>query len=130
MKTSRCQRKSLNEMRGMADVSWPARAYRIAPTLEPVAVGQCERPVLVTWVKRRPFGWIRKPLAKPVKCGGELVLVPFRRRIECVDCKRRAKHERLRLQIEKPPMTAALAFMSARSSVSDFASRMFRRKAG
>lgn len=131
MKASRRYRKAINEMRALADVPWPARRFKYPPTMAPAVVGRCARPVEVRWERRgRILGYVRKPLAAPVSCGGDLELVPFKGYVECASCKWRAKRHRQELRVSNPPMTAALAFRNARSSASGFASRIFRRKSG
>jgi hypothetical protein len=94
-------------MRAMSDVPWPARRFKYPPTLAAVPTGaSCQRLVLVDWQRRgRLLGWIRKPLAKPIICGGPLLLVPFARKVECVVCRQRAKRERMEARILKPPTT-------------------------
>lgn len=107
IKHSKSQRKFVNQMRAMGEVPWPARRFRVAPTFASLPTGQrCPRLVAVDW-KRKPglLGWVRKPLVAPVVCGSPLELVPFKTRVRCRACDRRAKLGRREAQLLKPPKT-------------------------
>jgi hypothetical protein len=100
-KLSRLRRKELNAMRGMGDIPWPARRFRIAPTFSRLTTTvRCKR-IVGTIPRRRP-GWrgavdlalFRKPLLQPVACGMNLELVPFEGRLRCPSCAKNEKRGR------------------------------------
>jgi hypothetical protein len=128
VKRSRAERKFVNQMRGMADVPWPARRFRVAPTFAAVETGQrCPQLVAVDW-KRKPglLGWVRKPLVHPIVCGGPLVLVPFKTRVRCSACAQRAKLGRRETRLLKPPAT--LLGLRVALQAAAVAGRIFGRK--
>jgi len=97
LKHSKRQRKFLNQMRGMGDVPWPARATKYPGTYRPQLTGsRCPR--LVEIRQRRRRGWRglvdwarrRRPILQPVMCGGPVVLVPKsanrRGHLACLHC--------------------------------------------
>jgi hypothetical protein len=97
LKHSKRQRKFLNEMRGMADVPWPARRHKYPGTYQPQMTGQrCSRLVEVRRRRRRGWrgvlDWFRRlrPILQPVLCGGPVVLVPAsaqrRGHLACLHC--------------------------------------------
>ena len=91
VKRSRAQRKFLNEMRGMGDVPWPARRFKVPPTFGGLrVVGQCQRELGVTKIRR---GRLKRRADAVVVCGGQIVLEPFKG-AWCVDCKQRRSDER------------------------------------
>lgn len=128
VKMSKSRRKYVNQMRGMGDVPWPARRFRVSPTLSAMEIGRrCPQLVAVDW-RRKPglLGWVRKPLVMPVVCGAPLELVPFRTRVRCRACDRRAKLGRREAQILKPPATLlGLRFALQAAAV---ANRIFGRR--
>jgi hypothetical protein len=83
VKKSKRWRKQLNQLRAMADVPWPARRFRIAPTFgRPLQTERrCMNPVAEA--RRRRDGWrgkldlltFRKPVRQLVLCGAHLELV-------------------------------------------------------
>jgi hypothetical protein len=95
MKTSKLQKKFLNQMRQMGDVPWPERRYRYAPTLgswdrKVIFTGQlCQRQVGEAEVKR---GRLRRKQTIAVPCGGRLIAnlgQGSRRRVYCEACRDR-----------------------------------------
>lgn len=96
MKASKIRRKQLNSLRGMGDVPWPARAYRVTPTFAQGAkkvfhVGTCERQVGETQVKR---GRLRRKTTEAIPCGGRLIARlgrGSRRRVYCESCRARKR---------------------------------------
>lgn len=91
VKRSKSQRKFLNQMRGMGDVPWPARRFKVAPTFGGVrVVGQCQRVLGVTKIRR---GRLKRREDAMVVCGGPIVLEPFKG-AWCVDCRNRKRQAR------------------------------------
>lgn len=132
MKRSRAQRKFLNEMRGMGEVAWPARRFRVAPTFGgSLVVGQCQRSFGEVVLPRPGFRnkLLRRRDREMVVCGGDLVLVPFRRRVRCNDCVDRKRSERRRLA-ERELVGRRVERAWRDASWSGAARRLFQRKAG
>jgi hypothetical protein len=129
MKASKLRRKEFN--RAMAALPFPRapRQFAIAPTFAGTTTDiTCPRLVKVQWKRRRLFGWVRKPLGKPVACGTPLELVPYRRKLRCPACAREAKrlrHERLTLN---PPAYGKQAVTNMLTAVSIGMARMFKRR--
>lgn len=105
MKTSKRQRKFLNQMRGMGDIPWPARKFKYPPTFANVVganakteIGTCKRAIDTVQVKRGRF--IKRKQDVEVRCGGKVYLRRGslgKRRVVCVDCQAR-KRERQKTQ--------------------------------
>lgn len=97
-KKSKRWRKELNQLRGMADVPWPARRFKYPPTTgKPLLTDRrCMNPL--GEARRRRKGWrgvldailFRRPVRQLVLCGAPLELVPFdgrrRGRLVCPRC--------------------------------------------
>jgi len=106
MKKSKLQRKYLNQMRGMADIPWPARRFKY-PAMSGLLSSRhvelavpCDRKVGEAKAKTSRF---RRKQTVDVPCGGKLVAKLGRsggRRIYCVDCRERKRQRRANRRIE------------------------------
>lgn len=109
MKTSKRQRKFLNQMRGMGDIPWPARKFKYPPTLANVVganakteIGTCKRAIDTVQVKRGRF--IKRKQDVEVRCGGKVYLRRGslgKRKVVCEDCQARKKARLKQLRIER-----------------------------
>lgn len=130
LKKSRLQRKFVNAMRGMGDVPWPARRFKYPATACRVVLGAtCQYPVDIEWERKgKVLGFFRKPLAKPLVCGTELELEPFKNRVFCPKCRWRAKKDRHFIQFTSPPKTFQESVRGVAQQASLTARRMFSRR--
>lgn len=108
LKRSRLQRKFLNQMRGMADVPWPARRTKYPAmystqvgTAQHTHIGSCKRVLGETKIRR---GKLRRKKTVDVRCGGKVYLRRGslgKRRVYCEDCRSRKRQRQQLLRIER-----------------------------
>jgi hypothetical protein len=89
VKKSKVVRKELNGMRAMSEVPWPARRFKYPPTFSSLPIGaSCQRNVQIDVQRRgRVLGFVRRPQARIVVCGGQPELI--RGRVVCPRCRAR-----------------------------------------
>jgi hypothetical protein len=114
VKKSKLQRKYVRAMDQLADVPRPARRFKYPPTLNAAPTTRtCTQLVDVKWKRAR----FRLKAAKPEWriCSTPLVLVPFKRRLECPACRLRGKLKRADARLVRSARTQGV-FARARAS--------------
>jgi hypothetical protein len=108
VKVSKIRRKQLNGMRALSDIPWPARKYRITPTLsdpniaKQILVGQCSRKVAEGEITEGKFFKRKKTVDVP--CGGNVYVkrgAHGKRRVFCEACRDRRAQRKLAARMQK-----------------------------